>query len=89
MTSQHGYTTQKIDIHGNTANTTTYFTANQFGRGPYEGQVVYSYGKYIDQLVRVRSLSDAQLPQWLVHRRTLAYMGPNLGNLSIFLGPDA
>jgi len=97
VTTQHGYTTQRIDIHANdTADSTTYYVANHFGRGAFAGQVLYAYGKYVDRLVRVHhrptkgmpassfSSSSSALPQWRVQNRTLVYMGPFIGNLSVF-----
>jgi len=86
VSSQHSYTTQKIDVHGDTANSTTYYTANQFGKGVYEGQVLYSYGKYVDQLVRIHEPNETAgcLPQWRVFSRQLVYLGPNIGNVSVF-----
>ena len=91
VTTQHGFTTQKIDVRGDTANSTTYYTASHFGRGEYYGQVLYAYGKYLDQWVRTLEVGEdgGCLPQWRVQNRTLIYMGPNIGNLSVFSGPTS
>lgn len=83
--TQHALSTTVIDIHGNTAKSTTYYTASHFGQGAYEGAVLYAYGKYIDDLVKLSSdhrngTDDA----WRVQNRTLVYMGPYIGNLSVF-----
>ncbi|KAK6439080.1 hypothetical protein LTR95_004711 [Oleoguttula sp. CCFEE 5521] len=86
VTTQHALSTQVIDIHGDSANSTTYLTASHFGSGLYEGQVLYAYGKYIDQLVRM-SRAYAQAPTWRVRARNLVYMGPFIGNASVFLSP--
>ena len=88
VTTQHALSTNVIDIHGSTANSTTYFTASHFGRGAYEGAVLYAYGQYLDELVRVSSGSEYGEEQaWRIQNRTLMYMGPLIGNLSIFSGP--
>jgi hypothetical protein len=54
-----------------------YYTANHFGKGVYEGEVVYAYGYYLDDF----GIEDGQ---WRVQKRQLNYMGPLIGNLSIF-----
>lgn len=60
--THHAQSTQLVDVHPITsaaagpksANATTYFSSSQFGTGKYEGQAVYSYGMYEDQLVTVQ-----------------------------------
>lgn len=68
--SQHMYGTQVVEIrHGGCeAAAVTYFTANQFGRGTYAGEVLYSYGQYQDTLVRIPS------GEWRIKERNLVYM---------------
>lgn len=92
--SQHVLSTTVIDIHidGATANSTTYFSTNQFGRGDYEGEVYHSYGKYLDELVRFPSPraegrweGSWRGVEWRVQKRMLVYLGPAQGNVSIFL----
>ncbi|KAK5113607.1 hypothetical protein LTR85_010836 [Meristemomyces frigidus] len=80
VSTQHAFTTTVIDIHGQTANSTTYYTASHFGHGVYEGAVLYAYGKYFDDLVQMEEV-------WRIQNRTLIYMGPLIGNQSIFFGP--
>lgn len=84
VTTQHALSTSVIDIHGETANSTTYFTASHFGQGVFEGAVLYAYGKYLDELVAKEGDGCA----WRIQNRTLVYMGPLIGNISVFLGPD-
>lgn len=68
--SQHMYGTQVVEIrHGGCeASAVTYVTVAQFGRGPYEGEVLYSYGQYQDTLVRIPSGG------WRIKERNLVYM---------------
>ena len=88
VTTQHALSTNAIDIHGSTANSTTYYTASHFGRGAYEGAVLYAYGRYIDDFVRVSGGAKYGGEQvWRIQNRTLMYMGPLIGNLSVFSGP--
>lgn len=86
VTTQHGLTTQVIDVHANgTANSTTYYTASHFGMGDYAGQVLYAYGKYLDVLVKVdEQMENPYASAWRVVQRELVYMGPLIGNLSVF-----
>ncbi|OQO07554.1 hypothetical protein B0A48_07251 [Cryoendolithus antarcticus] len=86
VTTQHALSTQVIDINGDSANSTTYLTASHFGSGLYEGQVLYAYGRYVDQLVRV-SQAYAKRPIWRVKARNLVYLGPFIGNSSVFSSP--
>ncbi|KAG6903134.1 hypothetical protein C0995_004681 [Termitomyces sp. Mi166 len=68
VTSQHGLSTQTVTLFSNTeANTTTYFTAQQFGMGIWEGQLFTSYGRYEDHLILTRD-------GWRIDRRHLIYM---------------
>jgi hypothetical protein len=63
VTSQHALTTQLINLHakdspaasgGSTsANSTTFFTSTLFGAGQYEGEIMYTYGKYEDDLAKI------------------------------------
>jgi len=79
--TQHSYGTQYIDklASGWEARAVTYYTASQFGMGSKKGQVLYSYGQYQDYLVK-----DTSSGQWFIQDRTLVYMGPNIGNISVF-----
>ena len=72
MLTQHALSTNVIDVHtgASTANSTTYYTASHFGQGAYEGQVLYAYGKYVDDLVKLGH------EVWRIQNRTLLYMGP-------------
>ncbi|KAI9842015.1 MAG: hypothetical protein M1837_007511 [Sclerophora amabilis] len=98
VTSQHALTTQLIDLHdsesgrhGNgssSANSTTFFTSSLFGTGEYEGEIVYAYGKYEDELVKLGGGADADgVPgtnfKWRIKGRAVLYMGPFTGNASI------
>ena len=77
--SQHqlGTTVVNIAEDGASANSTTYFTATLWGN---IDAIRYSYailfGLYDDQLVD----TDAG---WRIKARTLVFMGPNLGNLTL------
>ena len=79
--SQHLLGTTVIDIHpsGSTANSTTYFQASLFGLGKALGQVVYLYGYYADDLVRMKG-------KWLIDSRELVFQGPYIGNTSLLGG---
>jgi len=46
----------------------TYFTANHFGVGGFEGQVYYVYGQYQDSWVK------GGRGEWRIGRRNLVYM---------------
>lgn len=45
----------------------------------YEGQVYYAYGQYVDKWA-VKGGS------WKIVHRQLNYMGPGIGNISVFTG---
>lgn len=69
MTTQHGLSTQIVNLLANDkANTTSYFTAQHFGGGVYYGQIYTAYGRYEDELVLVDS------GKWRIRRRSLIYM---------------
>ena len=53
------------------------YQASQFGTGNSTGQVLYSYGQYLDMLI-------ATSAGWRINHRQLMYMGPNIGNISVF-----
>lgn len=92
VNTQHSLTTQVIDIQMSeygeaiSAQTTTYYTAAHFGQGAYYGQVLYAYGKYLDVLTKTRQNESVEAV-WRVATRELVYMGPYIGNTSVFLGP--
>lgn len=46
--------------------------------GESEGQVLYAYGQYVDNWL----VEDGC---WRIGKRQLNYMGPFIGNVSIFL----
>ncbi|CAF9929842.1 MAG: hypothetical protein HETSPECPRED_007469 [Heterodermia speciosa] len=77
--TQHTYGTQVIEIEkGKTrARSLTYFTATHLGKGNATGKAYYAYGQYQDNLVRI---GDG----WRVKHRNLVYMGPGIGDASIF-----
>ena len=63
VTTQHGLTTQIIDVFTEyTASATTYYTANHFGMGNFTGQSVTAFGKYTDELVNTKD-------GWRINRR--------------------
>ncbi|KAL6722055.1 hypothetical protein ACLMJK_001160 [Lecanora helva] len=77
--SQHAYGTQIVNIVDECrAQSISYFTASQFGRGNYAGQVLYSYAQYQDNLIKTPA------NEWRIQTRNLVYMGPNIGNISVF-----
>lgn len=61
------------------ARSVTYYTASHFGQGEYYGQVLYAYGQYQDEWVR-----SCCAEGWRIKVRSLVYMGPFVGNLSVF-----
>jgi len=80
VNTQHALSTfsvQHLNSEAGTADTVQYYTASHFGMGDYYGQVVYAYGKYVDQW----AFRDEG---WRIENRVLEYMGPLIGNLSIF-----
>ncbi|KAK5739076.1 hypothetical protein LTR17_005596 [Elasticomyces elasticus] len=77
VTTQHQLGTQIVELLGHcTARSLTYFVANHFGKGVYEGQVAYAYGQYRDVWTKTSA-------GWRI-KETLAYMGPLIGNASVF-----
>jgi len=80
VTTQHLFGTQVIDILSPiSAFSVTYYTATHFGVGIYYGEIVTAHGQYQDVWTRQADLT------WKISHRNLLYMGPLLGNLSIFL----
>ncbi|KAJ5690160.1 hypothetical protein N7462_004552 [Penicillium macrosclerotiorum] len=80
VTTQHLYGTQWIDVLSPiTARSVTYFRAAHFGKGETEGQVLYAYGQYQDNWER--QLTGT----WRIVHRNLVYMGPQIGNETVFL----
>ncbi|KAL9068483.1 MAG: hypothetical protein Q9161_006131 [Pseudevernia consocians] len=79
--TQHAFSTQLIEIlEGESkARSLTYYTASHFGQGDYYGQVLYAYGQYQDEWIK-----SCCPENWRIKARTLVYMGPYIGNLSIF-----
>ncbi|KAJ7328746.1 hypothetical protein DFH08DRAFT_1084299 [Mycena albidolilacea] len=78
VTTQHSLGTQVIEVLSeNEAFSVTYYTATHFGMGVYEGEIAVAYGQYQDYWV-LRHQS------WKIQKRNLVYMGPGIGNLSIF-----
>ncbi|KAK4902236.1 hypothetical protein LTR27_001139 [Elasticomyces elasticus] len=78
VATQHQLGTQVVELLGHcSARSLTYFVANHFGKGVYEGQVAYAYGQYRDVWTKTRA-------GWRIKERTLAYMGPLIGNASVF-----
>ncbi|MCJ1377153.1 hypothetical protein MMC17_000245 [Xylographa soralifera] len=80
VSTQHALSTfsvQHLDLETGTAGTVQYYTASHFGMGEYYGEVVYAYGRYVD---RWTSGDEG----WRIEERVLEYMGPLIGNLSIF-----
>ncbi|KAJ5127857.1 hypothetical protein N7448_008636 [Penicillium atrosanguineum] len=80
VTTQHLYGTQWIDVLSpTTAQSVTYFRAAHFGKGDTEGQVLYAYGQYQDNWER------QILGTWRIVHRNLVYMGPQIGNETVFV----
>ncbi|KAJ6458218.1 hypothetical protein C8R45DRAFT_1110126 [Mycena sanguinolenta] len=78
VTTQHALSTQVIEVLSESeAFSVTYYTATHFGMGLYEGEIAVAYGQYQDYWV-LRNQS------WKIQNRNLVYMGPGIGNLSIF-----
>jgi hypothetical protein len=80
--TQHLLGTTTISISNCTnANSTTYFQASLFGKGVYEGQVLYLYGFYADSLKLLPNEG------WRIKKRTLVFQGPGMiGNESVLTG---
>ncbi|KAK0516333.1 hypothetical protein JMJ35_000936 [Cladonia borealis] len=55
------------------------FNCDAFWGGEYYGEVVYAYAQYQDDWVQICCPEE-----WRIKARTEVYMGPLLGNLSIF-----
>ncbi|KAJ5184978.1 hypothetical protein N7491_007154 [Penicillium cf. griseofulvum] len=80
VTTQHMYGTQRIDVlSSSTAKSVTYYRAAHFGKGDKANDVAYAYGQYQDNWQRQSTGS------WRIVHRNLVYMGPNIGNLSVFV----
>ncbi|KAF8147056.1 hypothetical protein K438DRAFT_1990026 [Mycena galopus ATCC 62051] len=78
VTTQHALSTQVIEVLSESeAFSVTYYTATHFGMGVYEGEILVAYGQYQDHWV-------LQNHSWKIQNRNLVYMGPLIGNLSIF-----
>ncbi|KAF7352121.1 SnoaL-like domain-containing protein [Mycena venus] len=78
VTTQHALGTQVIEVlNEREAFSVTYYTATHFGMGVYEGEIAVAYGQYQDYWV-------LQHQGWKIQNRNLVYMGPLIGNLSIF-----
>ncbi|KAJ6138030.1 hypothetical protein N7471_004516 [Penicillium samsonianum] len=80
VTTQHLYGTQRIDVLSPiTAKSVTYFRAAHFGKGDKANDVDYAYGQYQDNWQR--QLTGT----WRIVHRNLVYMGPQIGNMSVFV----
>ncbi|KAF6226973.1 hypothetical protein HO133_008414 [Letharia lupina] len=69
--TQHAFSTQVIEILAGEveARSLTYYTASHFGQGDYYGQVLYAYGQYQDDWIKICC------PEvWRIKTRTLVYM---------------
>ncbi|KAL8789663.1 MAG: hypothetical protein Q9195_006716 [Heterodermia aff. obscurata] len=79
--TQHALSTEVIEIleGESTARSLTYVTATHFGMGAYYGQAVYAYAQYQDDWVR-----SCCPHEWRIKTRNQVYMGPLIGNLSVF-----
>lgn len=79
--TQHALTTQLIEITGeNTANATTYCTADVFGVGENEGKRVTNWGLYQDKLVK--GDFDGR-EDWKIAERIATVAAPLSGDLSL------
>ncbi|CAI7569724.1 hypothetical protein N7533_002005 [Penicillium manginii] len=80
VTTQHLYGTQWIDVLSpTTARSVTYYQASHFGKGSSANQALYAYGQYQDNWERQTGGS------WRIVHRNLVYMGPLIGNLTVFV----
>lgn len=55
----------------------TYFTTTQFGKGQWTGRSLTTYGKYIDELVRIsddEEYGGQGVGQWRICRREVKLM---------------
>ncbi|KAK5678255.1 hypothetical protein LTS10_009425 [Elasticomyces elasticus] len=56
VATQHQLGTQVVELFGHcAARSLTYFVANHFGKGVYEGQAAYAYGQYRDVWTKTRA----------------------------------
>ena len=83
VTTQHLLGTQTIILEkgGCKARALTYLTATHFGKGKYEGQVVYAYGQYQDVLAR-----DGK--DWKIQVRNLQYLVSDARNTNLVVGVE-
>ncbi|KAJ5163202.1 uncharacterized protein N7500_005032 [Penicillium coprophilum] len=80
VTTQHMFGTQRIDVLSpSTAKSVTYYRAAHFGKGDKASEVAYAYGQYQDNWQRQST------GNWRIVHRNLVYMGPNIGDLSVFV----
>ncbi|OBT61026.1 hypothetical protein VE03_09626 [Pseudogymnoascus sp. 23342-1-I1] len=78
VTTQHSFGTQLIDVLSrDEAFSVTYYTATHFGRGEFEGRTATAFGQYQDVWRRGEG-------GWRIGHRNLVYMGPIVGDLTIF-----
>ncbi|KAG8627194.1 hypothetical protein KVT40_004677 [Elsinoe batatas] len=90
-TSQHALTTQHINFPPSqpttkkrsggkgptSASVMTYFTATHFGKGEWVGRTLTTYGKYIDELIKVADEDEYEGEgggQWRICRREVKFM---------------
>ncbi|PNS14607.1 Protein transport protein SEC31 [Sphaceloma murrayae] len=90
-TSQHALTTQHINFPPSqpmtrkksggkgptSASVMTYFTATHFGKGQWTGRTLTTYGKYIDELIKVGDEDGYEGEgggQWRVCKREVKFM---------------
>ncbi|OBT92191.1 hypothetical protein VE01_10042 [Pseudogymnoascus verrucosus] len=79
VTTQHSFGTQLIDILSHdSAFSVTYYTATHFGRGTFGGKTATAFGQYQDVWKK------QQDGKWKITHRNLIYMGPLIGDLTIF-----
>jgi len=96
ITSQHALTTQEITIlpSGDRARATTYFSGAHFGQDEWAGHVCTAYGKYVDELVLLKSESESKVEgkeeiltgasgRWRVCKRRVEFMA-RVGEEGIF-----
>ncbi|KAI9814060.1 MAG: hypothetical protein M1827_003524 [Pycnora praestabilis] len=77
-TTQHSLTTYSVQsISASAASTVQYFIATIFGTGAWQGQAAMAYGQFDDTWVKTNG-------SWLIDNRNLVYMGPFLGNVTVF-----
>ncbi|KFZ19524.1 hypothetical protein V502_03605 [Pseudogymnoascus sp. VKM F-4520 (FW-2644)] len=79
VTTQHSFGTQLIDVLSyDSAFSVTYYTATHFGRGGFEGKTATAFGQYQDVWKKQGN------GEWKITHRNLVYMGPIVGDLTIF-----